>query len=194
MDKVALRKAIENSVREFSERRDYLGMSQISRCPLALYNDMVKGGVSNRVGRLMCHEGYLHERDVLERMIAAQFNVVDRGKELVAGFDGRVRGHIDGACEGNLLEVKSLSIARFDLVLMHGAFFEHMDQCQMYMRYGGYSRALIIYKCRESGELFVYSLNRSEERGERLEQKAKDVLAAVDCRFPPRCECGKCKR
>jgi hypothetical protein len=188
-----LRRQLEDVLTEFEDRR-YLGMSMIGKCPRFLYDMMVNGRSSpNLQTKRYCHEGYVHEADILERMCLAGLDVRDHGKELVAPFDERFRGHIDGRLDDWLIEIKSVDDNRFSQVIQRGAFFEHMDQCQMYMRYGGFQQSLIIYKCRNTGELYFYTLRRSEEHGQRLEQKAKDVLAAVDGQKPPVCGCGHCR-
>ncbi len=189
-----LRRQLEDVLTEFDEDRSYLGMSSIGKCPRFLYDTFVHGRSSpNLQTKRYCHEGYVHEADILERMCLAGLDVRDHNLELVAPFDDRFQGHIDGRLDDWLIEIKSVDDDRFSKVIERGAYFEHMDQCQMYMRYSGLREALIIYKCRNTGELYLYTLHRSEEHGQRLEQKAKDILAAVDAGRPPACLCGRCR-
>lgn len=192
MHKIELKKALEGVFDEHEDRR-YLGMSQISKCPLYLYRMMVDGQERPAPQSLRYfHEGYLHEADILARMEKAGVPVEGVQRELVAPWDDRLRGHIDCELDGDLVEIKSVDSDRFNSVVDRGAFFDHMDQCQMYMRYGGYEEALIVYKNRETGELYIYAMHRSEEIGERLERKARAVLEAVDAGEPPECTCGRC--
>lgn len=192
MDPAQLRHALESTFNEF-EDRGYLGMSQIAKCPRYLYNQLVNGCAKPGLQSMRYfHEGYVHEADILERARLAGVAVKNHNRELVAPFDERFRGHIDGEVDGDLVEIKSVAADRFDSVLEHGAFFEHMDQCQMYMRYGGYERALIVYKNRDTGVLYVYDMHKSEAHGRRLEEKARQVLAAVDEHILPACTCGRC--
>ena len=194
MEAAALRRALETALDGEFEAHNYLGMSQIGKCPRYLY-DFLVGGQQQKpspVLRRFLHEGQLHEEDILNRLVVTEcrMNVLER--ELVAPFDERFRGHVFLELDGDLAVIKSLSGFKHEEMRDHGAPFEHMDQCQMYMRYGGYERALILYKCRDNGELYVYEMHKSDRHGERLEQKAKMVLAAVDDRMPPACTCGRC--
>lgn len=188
-----LRKALEGVLDEWEER-DYLGMSQIWDCPLRLYRGLVYGRrPPGRTGLLYCHEGYVHQRDVLERLERAGIVVSDQERELVAPFDDRFRGHIDGVVGGRLLEIKSVNRRGFEWVMRHGARDRHVDQVQAYLRYGGWGEAAIVYKCRDDGDLWVVEVGRDEGLGDLVEEKARGVLGAVDRGEPPGCECGRCR-
>jgi hypothetical protein len=131
---------------------------------------------------------------VIERIREIGVEVTNAQRELMAPFDERFRGHIDGEIEGDLLEIKSVDDLRFGHVMNLGRpFEEHVDQVQMYMRYGGYERALLVYKCRNTGDVLVKELARDERLGLALEEKAHLILAAVDAGEPPACTCGYCR-
>jgi hypothetical protein len=141
------------------------------------------------------HEGYLHERDVIERLEAAGVPVLNRQRELVAEWDERFRGHIDGEVDGDLLEIKGLEDGQaLDNVRKMGPRSRDRSQVQAYMRYGEYYRALIVYKVRSNGEMWVCWLRRDDEMGEEIERKARMVLQAVDDDQAPECTCGYCAR
>ena len=169
-------------------------MSQIGQCPRKVFNDLVNGHQrpSNQ-GRRYCHEGLVHEADVIERLEASGVPVLNQGAELVAGFDERCIGHIDGEVDGDLLEVKSCTRAAFDNVRWRGAKRRHEEQVQLYLRYGEYERGLIVYKCRDTGEIWVIEVKRDDEAGRMLEERAKAILRAVDQGEAPGCTCGRCK-
>lgn len=190
-----LRQALESeAVLDEFEERDYLGMSRIWACPRALYREVVEGRAAPelRAARLF-HEGYLHEGDVLARFAKAGIAVTQQGQEVVAPFDERFRGHIDGALDGALLEVKSVTRQRFERIMDSKWPRRHLDQCEMYMRYGWFARCLIVYKCREDGDLWVVEITPDVARADALEEKAKRVLASVDAGRAPDCTCGKCR-
>ena len=63
-----------------------------------------------------------------------------------------------------------------------------------YARRGDYERALIVYKVRADGALWVVYVKRKDEIGDRVEDKARTVLEAVDRGLPPACTCGWCRR
>lgn len=176
------------------EVRAYLGMSQVAKCARVSYDRFLNGEEHSDFLHRMCYVGYLFEADVLRRMREMRIAVLDR-REVVAGFDDRLRGHIDGVTPwGDLLEIKSVSTSKFDLICQQGrALHEHFDQVQLYMRYGGWKFAWVVYVCRESFEHKVIRVARSESRGLFLENKARLILAAIDARERPVCECGYCK-
>lgn len=176
----------------WDEDRDYLGMSRIWECPRRLYRALVRGRRRpGPQGLRYCHEGMLHEKDVVERLVSAGVEVVNCQRELVAEWDVRFKGHIDGEIEGELLEIKSVSERRFEEV-RNRPDGRHLDQCQMYMLFGGYEKGMIVYKCRENGLMWVVPVTRKEDVGERLVRKARMVLEAVDVGEAPECSCGRC--
>jgi hypothetical protein len=187
--------ALNGSLNDFEDRH-YLGMSAISKCPRSLYNDLVNGRPQSSLkSARYYHEGYLHEHDIVARLIESGLAVMNCQRELIAPWDERLRfrGHIDGELDGVLLEIKSVNDERFVSVMNDGPFDEHCDQCQMYMRYGGYARAIIVYKCRNDGDLWIEEVARDDQRGLFLEEKARGILVMVDRREPPRCTCGHCR-
>ena len=188
-----LSEKISSSLHEW-EGRDYLGMSQISRCPRWLYRNLMNGRRPPGGRALLAiHEGQMHQEDILERLRIAKVQVDARGRELVAPFDERVRGHIVGEIDGDVLLIKTLRDREaITSVMERGPRPWDRDQMQMYMRYGGYRRGMVVYKERQSGDVWVCWVTYNEERGQRLEEKARMVLAAVDAGEPPECECGRC--
>ena len=193
-----LRRAIEGWVVANSghEERDYLGMSQISRCPAELYDALVNGREAPGPGlSALFHEGYLHQAD-LERCLG-ELGLFGPGREVVADWDPRFRGHTDGElCEPcgtvELVEFKSVGGDRFQFVREENRCFEdHFDQVQMYLLYGGYERGMVVYKCRESGRVWPVPVRGDAERQAQLETKARLVLAALDEGRRPACTCGR---
>ena len=176
------------------EGRDYLGMSQIGGCPRWLYEKLTNGQQQpGRRALLAMHEGRMHRRDILERLKVAGVAVTGQGRELTAGFDERVRGHVQGEIDGDLLLIKTVrDWDALSQVMERGPRPRDRDQIQMYMRYGGWQRGLIIYKDRQGGDVWVCWASVDEERGARLERKARMILAAVDAGEAPECECGRC--
>lgn len=190
-----LRAALDGLLDEYEERA-YLGMSALGQCPRKLYDDLVRGRTAPDLrGRRLFHEGYLHEADVVRRLQRAGIAVHEAQPEVVAEFDARLRGHVDGRlCDGSLLEVKSVYGEKFYRIVREGAPGFHRAQVQAYMRWGGYPRAWIVYKNRENGDLWMVLEMRDGMFGDALERKARAILAAVDGRkgLPP-CECGRCQ-
>jgi hypothetical protein len=114
-------------------------------------------------------------------------------RELAAEWDERFRGHTGGELEdGTLLAIKSCSTERFRVVKERKrAAQPDYEQVQMYMLYGGYETAVVVYKCRETGEVWPIKVWGHGPTQERLVAKAKAVLAAVDVGERPVCGCGR---
>lgn len=173
--------------------RPYLGISQVAQCPRLAYMSFMSGNEPSDYNHRMCYAGYLFERDVLQRMREMRLATLDR-REVVAEFDDRLRGHIDGLTTwGDLLEIKSMTRSKFDLVHQQNrALHEHNDQVQLYMRYGGWRFAWVVYVCRETFEHKVVRVRYDAGRAQKLEAKARGILAAIDRGEKPECECGYC--
>ena len=177
-----------------NQHRSYLGMSQIGRCPHQVYAGFVAGVDMSDFHHRMAYTGYMHEFDVLQRLREMGIAQLDR-REVVADFDDRLRGHIDGLTNwGDLLEIKSVTKSKYELICQQSrALHEHYDQVQMCMRYGGWRYCWFIYVNRETFEHKVIRVAYDAEKATRLEEKARQILAAIDARHEPGCECGKCK-
>lgn len=191
-----LRHMLDDAMHESEDRR-YLGMSRIADCPRALYNAMLYGAPPPAPAtRRYCHEGLLHEADILERLQAAVGeDLHDIQRELIAPFDDRFRGHIDGAIADTLIEIKSVSdLDKLRQVQDYGALDRHTWQVQAYMAYSDYRRAYVIYKARATGSLWIVSLYPDPQLAPRIESKARMILDAVDSETPPNCTCGRCPR
>jgi hypothetical protein len=192
-------------------QRAHLGMSQIARCSRQLYFDFVAGRthLSDRAHQT-CKRGYLIEGE-FKTMLAAMgilrvahgFPVLDSEtdaemfgseREIVAPFDSRFRGHTDGeTVDGDLLEIKSMTQEKFELaVKLNRIEVAHYYQVQAYLRYGGYPYALVEYVSSGTFDHWAFRIALNPRVGDEIEAKAKRVLAAIDSRTPPRCECGKC--
>lgn len=176
--------------------KKYLGISHVARCSRQAFDSMADGlDAENDYQQRMYYVGGLFEQDVMMRLVRMKFAKAER-REVVAPFDDRLRGRIDGLTSwGDLLEIKSLTKSKFGLVYdAQRALHEHNDQVQLYMRYGGWEYAWIIYVCRETFEHKVIRVRYDERKAEMLEEKAKRILAALDARQgAPVCECGYCE-
>lgn len=191
-----LRRKLDETTNE-TEARSYLGMSHIADCPFSLYRYMKRGPrPPSLTTRRFCHEGIVHERDVIERLWASGLTISDEQAEIVSNFDPRFRGHIDAALGDILIEIKSISTNDIlERVKREGPKAAHMWQIQAYMRYSRFDLAYVIYKVRATGGLWVIPVPVDNSIGMRLESKAKMVLDALDGKTnPPRCSCGHCSR
>ena len=142
MDTTTFQDKIDEHLRAHSgldQKRDYLGISAIGKCPRRVVREYLHGKseITQR-DHQMCYGGYLFEADLRNRLGDMGFQVEKAGFEVVAPFDPRLRGHIDGELFGvDLLECKSLKRSKFEGVKQtHMPLNEHFAQVQLYMKYG----------------------------------------------------------
>lgn len=165
------------------EQRFYLGMSQISRPEEALVQEMLTGtptpGTDDRLRLAM---GYHFERLMLERLHAMHLLRTAPRRELVAAFDERFRGHIDGEfSDGSLLEIKSITEQKRQHIRDTRKLpAYHFQQVQLYLHHGGYDRAHVVYVARDSGQVLVKTLYAVPDVARELNDKARRVLARYD--------------
>lgn len=197
------------------EHRDYLGISQIGKCPRVVVREFLygKGDLSLR-SHQAAYEGYLIEADLLFRLQRIGIAVIPpspqpllrsasqspagRGSawnEVVAPFDERLRGHVDGeTVDGDLLEIKTVTVAKFENVKStHMALNDHFAQVQLYMKYGRWKKCWIVYICRDTFEHFVVRVKYLHTQGIKYEMKAQRILAHIDSGMLPDCECRYCR-
>jgi hypothetical protein len=199
MDAIDAKRRIEAQLMKgsgFDTGRKYLGMSRITECPARLFRECLHGRAHeyNEATARRCYRGNLYEKDAHARMAAAGIYREGSGREVRADFDERFRGHTDGeTLEGDLLEIKSVNHETFDQVRRsRRAMDAHYAQVQLYMRFGGYGHALIVYIDTETFSHFVAEIWPDERNQERLIERARMVLAAIDAGTPPVCTCGRC--
>jgi len=199
MDTTTFQNKIDEHLREHSgldQKRDYLGISAIGKCPRQVVREYLHGKseITQR-DHQMCYGGYLFEADLRNRLGDMGFQVEKAGFEVVAPFDPRLRGHIDGEIFGaDLLECKSLKRSKFENVKQtHMPLNEHFAQVQLYMKYGPWKTCWIVYVERESLEHHVVKVPYLHTQAIKYEYKAQRMLAHIDSGILPACECRWCK-
>lgn len=177
-------------------KRDYLGMSGIGRCARRLYDNYFQPQSPTVEMYANCYLGYLWEDEAKDILEGAGIYRPDSERELIAPFDKRFVGHTDGeTVDGRLLEIKSVNQRGLEKVRVEGRVkSDHFSQVQTYMRYGGYDETLVALVCRDPLDFHFVTVRLNTGAGERLEQKAKAVLRAIDKRERPKCECGYCMK
>ena len=198
MDATMLQNTINEHLSKVSGldvKRDYLGISSIGKCPRQVVREYLHGKQQITLrDHQMCYGGYLFEADLRNRLGDMGFKVTRAGYEVVADFDPRLRGHIDGEIFGDLLECKSLKRSKFEKIKQtHMALPEHHAQVQLYMKYGHWNRCWIVYVDRESLEHHVVKVGYLHTQALRFEAKAKMMLSHIDAGTLPACECRYCK-
>src|SRR3972149_10017116 len=142
---------IENS--GWEPTRQYLSISHVSGCPLRAVREYRDGFSIDSNTHRMCFAGYEQEKSIREMLIKTGV-ITQVGIEVVAPFDARLRGHVDGVSGTTaLIEIKSISTRKWEkLIRDNRAFYEHFTQCQLYMLYGGWKETVIVYRNRETYE------------------------------------------
>lgn len=177
------------------DQRAHLGMSSIGRCPRRVYDEFTAPQKPDEAGYRGFYLGHMWEDEAKDILEGAGVYKPDSERELIAPFDARFRGHTDGETVwGDLLEIKSVTTHAMERVKSEGRVRrDHFYQVQAYMRYGGYQKALLALVCRDPFEFHFVNAVMSKSTGERLESKARSLLAAIDARRRPACECGHCR-
>lgn len=179
------------------QHRDYLGISKIASCPRRAVKEFLYGitAASEETHR-MCFCGYEQEERIRTMLISVQLmDPASQYREVVAPFDSRLRGHIDGATlHGDaLIEIKSVSQNKFSKVMGTGrSIYDHFIQVQLYMRYSHLHHTFIFYRNRETYEHKVIRVPYKADQAEKFEAKAKMILSCIDREELPACECGHC--
>jgi hypothetical protein len=190
------------------EWRGYVGMSGIGGCPRDLYWRAIDPILASDQLHWYGWSGYLHEA-ALKNLLGAHREAIltflsgslPVGRELIADFDPRYRGHTDHeAPDGTLIEYKSTGWNKFLKIQQRGAGLRHIAQVQAYMRHGNYPNAIIVYVARDVPHrewqipFWCLDVERDERMMDELDEKARMVLAAVDVGIPPECTCNYCNR
>lgn len=178
------------------QHRDYLGISKIADCPRKAYREYFDGVSLSEEAHRMCFTGYEQETNILVMLVGMGVAKLLREdeKEVVAPFDNRLRGHIDAlTCEGDLLEIKSVSLNKFQGILASGkAPRRNYIQVQLYMLYGRWAKTFIVYRCRETYEHTVLYVPFNGMQALKFQQKAARLLESIDSKVEPECECRRC--
>lgn len=198
--------------------RNYLGMSSIGGCARAAYWSVLDPEESDALF-WYSWSGYMHEDAGIELLRGAGFTIEtpDQGYEIVADFDERYRGHPDGflSHEGRriLLEMKSVTYDKYCQRLdERRPTSAHFDQVQAYMSHDphGFDGAVICYMARDipyrefkldwatwdvpfPGFYLAWVAPEPAHQA-KLNIRAQGILAAIDRRQPPPCDCGWCRR
>ena len=211
MDNRSDARNVKNKMLEFvransgiEQKRDYLGMSQIGRCPRMLYRWIVEGkGDASDAAHLNCISGYMLEDKMLWILAGAgllgskawaTLPKDDANREIVAPFDNRFRGHIDGEMfDGTLLEVKTFNADDYNRVTRTNQLPKpYIWQVQAYMRYGDYDETLMVLVCRDPFTFWTMTLKCDDRIGAAIDERARMILSALDDGRIPVCACGRC--
>lgn len=177
--------------------RAYLGMSSIGDCPSKIYDRYFNGTDLSVKNHWNCYRGYLLEKDLKKILLRTGILMPESDKEIIANFDKRFRGHIDGEDRiGNLIEIKSMSHDKFlRLVDTSGKVpMRHYMQIQAYLCHGDYPGChYVAVSTQHFPQVYSVYLKRDDQIIEKVNDRAKLILSCIDNDTVPECECGRCK-
>jgi hypothetical protein len=176
------------------EARGYLGMSQVGLCTVQMYRNVLDGPDQAKGSLIRSYEGEMHVDEMLARMIL--MGLAWPVEEELSALDGRLRGHpkaeLVNSGTPTLVMVKSVNRFNFEGVLdSNRAMQKHYEAAQCYMLHGGWSKAVVIYKCRDDGDVWVIEVLPHERAQRRVMDKVQAVLEALDVGEEPICTCGR---
>lgn len=181
----------------FEPDRDYLGMSNIGKCPREIYNLYFETIKPTPEMHRNSFRGYMYEREIITGLINKRLLENFPGEEtfIIAPFDDRFKGHVDGRfVTGELLEIKSVSKRKYEHISNKNRlpYYNYM-QIQCYMKYGHFPSCFCVIVCTETTEINVLEIKPNSHVQQEVEAKAKMLLRCIDNRNFPDCTCGKCK-
>jgi hypothetical protein len=176
------------------EARGYLGMSQVGGCAIQMYRNALDGPDTAKGSLIRSYEGEMQVAEMLVRM--ELMGLAQRVTEELSALDGRLRGHpraeLVNSGTPTLVMVKSVNRSNFEDVLdSNRALQKHYEAAQCYLLHGGWSKAVVIYKCRDDGDVWVVEVLPHERAQRRVMDKVLTVLEAIDAGEEPACTCGR---
>jgi len=168
--------------------RGYLGYSGLGdNCNRKIWYGfrwVVKGGINGRIRRLF-QRG--HDEEVTIRKEFQRFgaDIIDDQKEVI-GFEGHVRGHIDGVLvntkwfnEDILIEIKTYNASRFKTLVkktVKESDYTYYCQMQSYMGGLGLNKALFIATCKNDDHRYIEIVNFNKDVFDMLERKSEEII------------------
>lgn len=188
-------KMFDNYEKNQGPKRTYLGGSEIGEeCERALwysYRHAVDIKIPGRILKLF-ETGHLEELRTIKDLRDTGFTVLDINPDTkdqfeVSAFDGRLKGHFDGAIDGvpgissewHLLEIKTSNEKGIKALRKHGVKKskpKYYGQMQLYMGLGKLKRALFVAKNKNDEKYYFERVKFDPKYFKLLMEKAERVL------------------
>ncbi|MCP1384858.1 hypothetical protein [Runella salmonicolor] len=166
------------------EKRSYLGLSQLHKSEDDLLSELINGTPDiDDDSVLLLSMGYVIENDIRRRLQGIGVAIPDTQKEIVAHYDARVRGHIDGltCMPQQIYEIKSTKQEKLDYIIQSNKLpTKDFMQIQAYLHHGKYKSCLVLYVARDTGKFWMKELWYIPAIGRQIEEKARRVLQVYD--------------
>lgn len=177
----------------FDTQRDYLGLSQLHRCNVEIWNAFYEGRDCSVEDKLKCYKGYQMERDLMHRLENCFPGDCEKGaSQVIKAHGGLVQGHPDFYLFGKPGDFKSVAYDAHLPKTFRAIPFKVVKQLQAYMLFLPASAGYVIYESRESGVLRVYSVVCDRYLQGRIGEQVVELVNAVSERRLPKCGCRKC--
>jgi hypothetical protein len=165
------------------ERRGILSMSHLHLSDAEIVQQFRDGVQMDGHQKLKLYLGTLCERGIRERLeaiCAAGAGVWTKPKEIRA-FNGRLTGHIDGAIDKTLVEIKTVPTVKAleEMKLRSTIPYKVESQINSYMLWGPYERTLLIYEERETGTHWITEHFPNKHLQRDLHFKAEYILKTL---------------
>lgn len=166
------------------ERVGIFSMSSLYLSEQEILQRIKDGCEMNERQRLKLYLGTHCEKGIRERLEA----VCRKGfgtwtpPRLITAFNGRLTGHIDGAIDKALVEIKTVpnEAVLSEMKLRRTIPFKVEAQINSYMLWGPFERTLLIYEERENGTHWISEHFPNKNLQRDLHFKAKYILDALD--------------
>jgi hypothetical protein len=165
------------SISKFDPHRDYISLSHVHLSAQELFDQFVDGFHDSRPIRLKCYKGYQMEADLVKRIMSTFTGRVQIGIEIRA-FDGLVLGHPDFLFDGYPADCKSILMDEWlprDAALPRRIYW----QMQAYMKYGNFTKSLVVLESRETGYIIERWLHPNLAIQSQIDAKLADVVRQI---------------
>jgi len=182
-----LNETLNNADYSLSEKRNYLGMSEIGDvCERRLwygFRNFTKSPINLRINRLFEIGAYVEEqiKSSLKflgyHVYKEQYEIYDHHK----WFGGHIDGIIELYNNKYLLECKSSNSKYFNSIKKNGFenfpyYQKYYDQSQCYMGYLNLPQCIFAIYCKDTSEILIEMVEFSNDRFEQLKRKAERII------------------
>lgn len=178
----------------FDEFRGYIGLSQLDKCLIEVWNQFYKGYSADNLALLKCYKGYQMEADMIRRLqMVTGDDFIPGASRNISAYDGLLQGHPDGWLNGKPLDIKSVAYDAYLPADVTAVSFKIKMQMQAYLYYAPASVGYLVFESRESGIIRVFEMKAERYYQKIIETKVPELIAAIRERRLPVCGCRRCR-
>lgn len=177
----------------YDTHRDYIGLSQLHKCSVEIWNAYWEGNSANLQQKLLCYKGYQMEHDLCNRLSAIYPEGFEVGAvRTIMAYDGLVQGHPDGYLHGYPLDIKTVDDERFIPTNLRTMPYRVRLQMQAYLFFLPASFGYVVYESRDTGAIEVFTIPVDRYLQLQITEKVVELVNAVKEQRLPDCGCQKC--